>query len=74
MSLLDALALPHGGQYRARAAQLDAEARAVSDPELAAELRTLAASYFRLAEYAELHETALSATPVTLPIFRHGPH
>jgi hypothetical protein len=58
MSLLDALELPQASQYRARVSQLEAEARMASD-ELAAELRTLAAAYLRLSEFAELHETAM---------------
>ncbi len=58
MSLLDALELLLASQYRARASQLEAEARIASD-DLAAELRTLAASYLRLSEFAELHETAM---------------
>lgn len=52
MSLLDALALPQAAQYRARAAQLEAEARIAADPDLAAGIR--------LAEDAERHESALS--------------
>jgi len=60
MSLLDALALPWAGQYRARVAQLETEARIAADGDLAAELRGLAASYVRLAEDAERHEKALS--------------
>ncbi len=58
MSLLDALELPQASQYRARPSQLEAEARLASD-DLAAELRTLASSYLRLSEFAELHETAM---------------
>ena len=60
MSLLDALVLSQASQYRARAAQLEAEARIAADGDLAAELRGLAASYIRLAEDAERHEKALS--------------
>jgi hypothetical protein len=60
MSLLDAFALPQASQYRARASQLEAEARIAADQDLAAEFRTLAAAYLRLSEYAELHETTHS--------------
>jgi hypothetical protein len=67
MSLLDALELPQASQYRARASQLDAEARIASDGDLAAELTTLAASYIRLSEFAELHETTPSLTAEDSP-------
>ncbi len=60
MSLLDALVLPQASQYRARAAQLEVEARLASDPDLAAELRALASSCIRLAEDAAQQEAALS--------------
>jgi hypothetical protein len=56
MSLLDALELPQASQYRARASQLEAEARMAFDVDLAAELTILAASYFRLSEFAELNQ------------------
>jgi hypothetical protein len=60
MSLLDALVLPDASQYRARASQLEAEARLASDPDLASELRAVAASCIRLAEDAAQQEAALS--------------
>ncbi len=60
MSILDALALSQATDYRARAAQLEAEARAVSDRDLAAELKSLAAGYIRLAEHAERHEVGVA--------------
>jgi hypothetical protein len=59
MSLLDALELQQASQYRARAAQLEAEAKTATDADFAAELRELAAAYTRLAEAAAQHEAAL---------------
>jgi hypothetical protein len=55
-----ALGLPQAAQYRARAMQLKAEARGTADGDWAAELRSFAASYIRLAEDAERLERALS--------------
>jgi hypothetical protein len=60
MSILDALALSQAADYRARAAQLEAEASALSDSDLAAELMGLAAAYLRLAEHAQRHEAAVA--------------
>ncbi len=60
MSILDALALSQATDYRARAAQLEAEASAIADRDLAAELKGLAAAYIRLAAHAERHEAAVA--------------
>jgi hypothetical protein len=58
MSISDALAVSQATDYRARAAQLEAQATAIADRDLAAELKRLAAAYIRLAEHAERHEAA----------------
>ncbi len=58
--ILDAVALSQATNYRARAAQLEAEASAIADRDLAADLKGLAAAYIRLAEHAERHEAALA--------------
>jgi hypothetical protein len=60
MSILDALALSQATDYRARAAQLEAEARVIADRDLAAELKGLAAAYIRLAAHAERDEAAVA--------------